>query len=378
MKKTISAILALVMVLSLCACGSPAPTTVQEADTEPAGAEANISEEPAAEEPVATDWQSVYYEAAALYYVDYDYPAALEKLQGAEDSGNASALYLLGLILYNGNGTEPDTSKGAELLTKAADLGSADAKYALAEAYRTGNGVEHDSEKADELYKAFLTAAENVEPSAAPEYIASLYNISMCYYYGRGTEADMESAAKYAEMVLDDSDKATLETYSIAAMYETGNLGETYAAKAQTIYAEVFPHVEVLANKGIHTAERYLAQYYEFGDGGAEKDYDKALEWFEKAASGGDASAMFNIGVMYRNGVGVEEDHSKALEWYEKAADLGFSNAMFNIGALYVKGGYGVETDYAEALKWFEKAAEFGEEKAVEYISILREQGLVS
>lgn len=373
MKKTISAILALVMVLSLCACGSAAPAA-QEADIEPAGAEADVSKEPAAE---AVDWKSVYDEASALYYVDYDYPAALEKLRGAEDSDNASALYLLGLIYYNGDSTEADTSKGAELLAKAADLGSTDAEYVLAEAYRTGNGVEHDSEKADELYKAFLTAAENVEPSAAPEYIASLYNISMCYYNGRGTEADMENAAKYAEMVLSDSDKAALETYSIAAMYETGKLGEAYAQKAQTIYAEVFPQIEALANKGIHTAERYLAQYYEYGDGGAEKNYDKALELFEKAAAGGNAPAMVNIGVMYGKGVGVEQDYAKALEWFEKAADLGSSNAMFDIGTLYVN-GQGVETDYDEALKWFEMAAEFGEERAVEYISILRDQGLVS
>jgi uncharacterized protein len=57
-------------------------------------------------------------------------------------------------------------------------------------------------------------------------------------------------------------------------------------------------------------------------------DYDKAREWFEKAADKGDAGAMFNLGRLYANGYGVAKDYDKAREWYEKAADKDEAGAM--------------------------------------------------
>lgn len=202
------------MALALCACGGTA-APAQETNAEAASAAAEDAAAEAAEESAAetADWQSVYNEAAELYYVDYDYPAAFEKLQAAEESENASALYLLGLCFYDGNGTEKDAAKGAALLTKAAELGSINAKYSLAGAYRTGAGVEADSEKADELYKAFLTEAESAEPADTPEYGRMLYNITRCYISGHGTKADTANAAKYAKMALDSGNVGVLDTY---------------------------------------------------------------------------------------------------------------------------------------------------------------------
>jgi TIR domain/Sel1 repeat len=48
-----------------------------------------------------------------------------------------------------------------------------------------------------------------------------------------------------------------------------------------------------------------------------------AREEYEKAAAKGDASAMFNLGVLYENGFGVAQDYAKAGAWYEKAAAKG-------------------------------------------------------
>lgn len=379
MKKLISMLLALIMTLALCACGGTAvPAQDVNAEASSDAAEAEPAKE-AAEENIAeaSDWQSIYDEAAELYYVDYDYPAAFEKLQGAEKSENASALYLLGLCCYNGNGTEKDAAKGAELFTKAAELGSIDAKYYLANAYKTGSGVEVDSEKADELYRTFLTEAESAEPADTPEYGRMLYEITCCYIFGLGTKADAENAAKYAKMLLDSGNAGVLDTYSLAAGYESGKMGAENTGKAQKLYADIFPQVEALANKGISNAERYYAQYYQYGDGGVTQDYAKALEWYEKAAEQENSDAMNRIGILYANGAGVEQDYTKALEWYEKAAELGNDMAMNNLGVMYAN-GYGVEQDYTKALEWYEKAAELGNEKAAEYIANLRDQGLVS
>jgi len=85
---------------------------------------------------------------------------------------------------------------------------------------------------------------------------------------------------------------------------------------------------------------------------------------YEKAADKGDASAMFNLGVLYANGDGVAQDSGKARELYEKAADKGDASAMFNLGGLYANGD-GVAQDYAKAREWYEKAADKGDADAL-------------
>ena len=257
------------------------------------------------------------------------------------------------------------------------ELGSISAKYYLADAYKTGRGVEADSEKADELYKSFLTEAESAEPADTPEYGRMLYSITMCYIFGYGTKVDKENAAKYAKMALESGNVGVISTYSLAAGYESGKIGEGNTDKARKLYADIFPQIEELANKGISDAERFYAQYYHYGDGGVEQDYTKALEWYEKAAEQGNYGAMAQIGVLYANGNGVEQDYAKALEWYKKAAELGNDVAMCCIGAMYAN-GQGVDVDYNLALEWFEKAADQGNENAVDTIAMLRNQGLVN
>ena len=45
------------------------------------------------------------------------------------------------------------------------------------------------------------------------------------------------------------------------------------------------------------------------------EDDREAVKWFRKAAEQGDASAQYNLGVMYANGEGVPEDYVKAYAW---------------------------------------------------------------
>ena len=47
---------------------------------------------------------------------------------------------------------------------------------------------------------------------------------------------------------------------------------------------------------------------YDKGQGTAQ-NYKEALAWYEKAVAQGDASAQYNLGVMYHNGQGVAQDY---------------------------------------------------------------------
>lgn len=97
---------------------------------------------------------------------------------------------------------------------------------------------------------------------------------------------------------------------------------------------------------------------------GVDQSYEKAKEWFEKAAEQGDALGQFHVGWLYFCGYGVEQDYKKSLEFWILSAEQRDETAMFNIGTLYLN-GQGVEKSYEKAVEWFKKAAEEGHDEAI-------------
>ena len=76
-------------------------------------------------------------------------------------------------------------------------------------------------------------------------------------------------------------------------------------------------------------------------------------------AEQGHAQAQVNLGWCYESGTEVEKDEQKAVEWYQKAAEQGYANAQCNLGVCY-EHGTGVEKDEQKAVEWYQKAAEQG------------------
>ena len=72
-----------------------------------------------------------YFDHAEESYKKGDYANALKLYQEAEFRGIVQATYKLGLLYYNGQGTNKDMAKGMELMRNAAKLGSDDAKKFL-------------------------------------------------------------------------------------------------------------------------------------------------------------------------------------------------------------------------------------------------------
>jgi len=68
------------------------------------------------------------------------------------------------------------------------------------------------------------------------------------------------------------------------------------------------------------------------------KDFQKALALFQKAAAGGQATAMDHLGLLYRDGKGVAQDYDQARQWYQKAIDAGDTKAMYDLARLYASG----------------------------------------
>lgn len=118
----------------------------------------------------------------------------------------------------------------------------------------------------------------------------------------------------------------------------------------------------------------------------------RAVEWYRRAAKGGNADALFALGLKYCNGDGVEQNRAEcenllkkaaargnaaaadvygvmrfkrtqSAEWLKTAYSSGTAYAQYLVGELYYSGD-GVKKNAAQAAKWFRKAAGKGEARA--------------
>ena len=61
--------------------------------------------------------------------------------------------------------------------------------------------------------------------------------------------------------------------------------------------------------------------------------------------------AQYNLGKIYRDGIGVEVNQEVSVAWFRKAALQGYAKAQEKI-ASRLASGVGVKSDVIEALKW--------------------------
>ena len=140
--------------------------------------------------------------------------------------------------------------------------------------------------------------------------------------------------------------------------YQAGRI-----AARQKDYARARELYESAASQGNLVSANNLGTLYYDGNAVA-KDYAIARSWFEKAARGGLPLAMSNLGRMYHFGRGVEIDYVEARKWYEKAAAANDGNGMNGLGILYEQ-GKGVSKDYGQARKWYDSAVAQGSTAAM-------------
>jgi TPR repeat protein len=145
---------------------------------------------------------------------------------------------------------------------------------------------------------------------------------------------------------------------------------------------------------GNASAENELALRYRYGAPGVEKDRDKALEWFRKAAKDGSAKAAFNLGVAYYNGDGLPANPDEACKWFLISADAGDSAGREAFDRSRQEGGEqgmvacmtaaadtylrGKEhpTDYVRALDFYRQAAAHRYIPAEERLAEMYDRGL--
>ena len=99
--------------------------------------------------------------------------------------------------------------------------------------------------------------------------------------------------------------------------------------------------------------------------------YEEAAEHFRMSSSSNNASACYNLALLYEQGLGVKKDLEVAMKLYEMASDLGHDRSMYNMGVYFARGLGGAKKSLKKAKLYFEKAAKLGNVDAIKALSLL-------
>ncbi len=139
-------------------------------------------------------------------------------------------------------------------------------------------------------------------------------------------------------------------------------------------YEKAFELYVPLAEAGNADAQTSLGFMYQQGQGCAKNDA-KALAWYEKAAEQKQPYSLFNLGILYANGIGgAPFDQFKAHQFYLDAAIGEVPPAMYEI-ALMLERGLGCIQNYSEAAFWYEEAAKRGHMESFNNLGVLYKEG---
>lgn len=302
------------------------------------------------------------------YGIDQNSILALEWYTKSAINGNTVAQYKVGLFYRNGLGVEKDYKEAAMWFEKAADQDvSLDIGYlyqsSVKKAYREAissfkksakNDVDLDFkygkgylEKLEKNYEKEMSLYKVTHEDEAR--VNSQYNMGYIYQHGGyGIQKDYTMALNwYTKSAIQGNTKAQ----RVVASFYFNGLGVEKKYKDALYW-----YKKVLEDSDDVDAQNNIGFIHLIGDREVEKDYSLALYWYTKSADQGSSKAQYQIGRLYRNGLGVNQSHKEAMNWFLKAvSNNNDPSAQNSIGYMY-KNGFGVKQDYNIALEWYTKS----------------------
>ncbi|RGB40293.1 kinase-like domain-containing protein [Rhizophagus diaphanus] len=129
-----------------------------------------------------------------------------------------------------------------------------------------------------------------------------------------------------------------------------------YGSSVDKDYNKAIELFEKLTEEEYPRGINYLGYCYQKGIG-TDVNEQMAFELYQKAANLGNASGINNLGYCYDNGIGTNVDKQKAFELHLEAANLGNSTAQYNLVVMY-ENGEGIGKDVDQAIYWCKNSAE--------------------
>lgn len=239
------------------------------------------------------------------YYNEGNYSQAFSEFLSEANDGDYRSQYYIGLLYSQGQGVKKDTKKAVEYLIPSAQKGYADAQSLLAFLYSTGDGVPVNKKKAIELYEA----------AAAKQNDSARLNLGLAYYEGNGVAKNPKKAIELISQIPIDAERKFIGRY-LGDIYMNSS-EENKESRAKEYYKKS-------AELGDIPSFYALAQLFE-----KEGNTEKALTYYQYAASQKEPQAQYKLGLMYIQGIGVnKKDIITGYAWIEVAKDERYEPAV--------------------------------------------------
>ncbi|XP_075054492.1 protein sel-1 homolog 3-like [Mixophyes fleayi] len=154
----------------------------------------------------------------------------------------------------------------------------------------------------------------------------------MLFWGQQGISSNLEAAVKFYE-------RGAREKKDPVMMYDYGVVLLRGQGVKQNI-PKALEYLRKAADMDFVPALNSLGWYYEQ----FERDYRKAVEFWERADALGNSEAPFNLGILHYHGLypGSAQNHSAAYRYYLKSAHRGHIDAAVHLSAYWIRGLPGV------------------------------------
>lgn len=239
-------------------------------------------------------------------------------------------------------------------LEKKAAAGEAKAQYELAEALYWGKGAKQDLEQSVDW--ARLAAKQGLAKAQ--------YRLAIQLLLGHGVESNLENdklgyehlAKCFADLKKEADGGDADAQFKLAQLHISGLVEGPKDRPYETNRKAARDYYEKAAKQGHDRAQYSLALVYKIGL--TEKpDFDKTIEWLQKAAKNGSVFAARELWLAHIQSKGKLLKLEEAEPHLIMAAKAGLASGQHLYGKALVSGQLGGKADFEAGLAWIKKAA---------------------
>ncbi len=276
--------------------------------------------------------------------IEQSYTAAFFWYSIAAENQSAPAQFNIARLYEFGLGVDESPEIAARWYSGSAELGSVEAQLKMGQLCEQGIGVQKSPEEAFQWYRK---AAESGNGEAQ-------YNLASMYEWGNGVEQSIETAREWYKRSADSG-----HTHALLALRRLNRQSKPVENESAPT-----PQKDTDPKELFESAVRCMNE-------GCGDLACNPVEMITESAKLGYAPAQYNLGLMYLTGDGVDLSYDKAFDWFSKAADQGNSDALYQLGGLY-EWGNGVPESVEKAIWYYDRAKELGNIRAAVSLNLIQ------
>jgi TPR repeat protein len=239
-----------------------------------------------------------------------------------------------------GWGVEADAAQAALCFEPAALKNHADAWFNLGVIYASASDGAADAvpagsrEDGHAFARDIPRAVQSFRAAAELGCAQAHHNLGVLFALGQGTPVDVWEAATHYQAAAEAGDPSAQYALGMLLAQENPAIRDAASSKQATFAAlEASALLRAAADQGHPGAlQQYTLMHADSRD--FQPDFRRILDNYRSLADSGDASAQFNLALMYDLGQGTPADQALATHWYAKAAAQNQLAAQYNLGVM--------------------------------------------